>query len=158
MTDECRRRANKANAKASTGPRTAAGKARSARNAYRHGLNLPIASEPALLPAVEALAQRIAGPAADPARLDRARRIAEADAQLRRVRGYKLRLTTNAVKGYGRVIPYGSWREGGNFAAIVGNLAVELHRLDRYERRALSRRRQAIEEFVALGTVSSRPA
>ena len=38
MDDDRRREANRANAQKSTGPRTAAGKARSARNSTRHGL------------------------------------------------------------------------------------------------------------------------
>lgn len=37
-----RHRANRANARRSTGPRSAAGKTRSARNALRHGLAIPI--------------------------------------------------------------------------------------------------------------------
>jgi len=149
MTSERRRRANQANARASSGPRTAAGKARSARNAKRHGLNVPIASEPALLPAVEALAQRIAGPAADPAKLERARRIAEAGAQLQRVRAHKLGLMTAAEMSR-RAVEHGPSDESEDFAAILGELAGKLRRLDRYERRARSRRNLAAEEFAAV--------
>ena len=53
--------ANRANARASTGPRTAAGKTRSARNARRHGLSVPVLRDPALVPEIESLARRIAG-------------------------------------------------------------------------------------------------
>ena len=42
MESDHRRSANQANAKLSTGPKTGAGKARSSRNALRHGLNLSI--------------------------------------------------------------------------------------------------------------------
>ena len=45
MSDR-RQRANRANAKSSTGPKTAAGKALAAQNAFRHGLNVPVLSRP----------------------------------------------------------------------------------------------------------------
>jgi hypothetical protein len=54
-------KANRENARASTGPRTANGRARSAKNALRHALSLPVCSDPALSKAVEALALEIAG-------------------------------------------------------------------------------------------------
>ena len=41
MATERQIAANRANAKRSTGPRTLAGKLKSSRNAYRHGLSLP---------------------------------------------------------------------------------------------------------------------
>src|SRR5258708_18967835 len=61
VTSERKSAANRRNARASTGPRTAAGKARVARNARRHGLNVPTAADPALSREVEALAQAICG-------------------------------------------------------------------------------------------------
>src|SRR2546429_2861300 len=59
VTSERKSAANRRNARASTGPKTAAGKARVARNARRHGLNVPLAADPALSREVEALAQAI---------------------------------------------------------------------------------------------------
>ena len=59
VTSERKSAANRRNARASTGPKTAAGKARVARNARRHGLNVPIAADPALAREVEVLAQAI---------------------------------------------------------------------------------------------------
>jgi hypothetical protein len=53
--------ANRANAHAGTGPRTAVGRARSAGNARRHGLNIPVLSDRWLSAEVEALAHEIAG-------------------------------------------------------------------------------------------------
>jgi len=41
------------------GPRTARRKAHSARNALRHGLNIPVAADPATAAAVEALTKQI---------------------------------------------------------------------------------------------------
>jgi hypothetical protein len=56
-----RREANRANARASTGPKTRAGKARSAGNARRHGLSLPALRDPALSHEIVALARAIVG-------------------------------------------------------------------------------------------------
>jgi len=47
MATEKQIAANRANAKRSTGPKTAAGKLKSSRNAYRHGLSGPLLSDPA---------------------------------------------------------------------------------------------------------------
>jgi hypothetical protein len=52
---------NLTNARASTGPKTSAGRARSARNALRHGLNVPIADLEVFSPEVERLAEAIGG-------------------------------------------------------------------------------------------------
>jgi hypothetical protein len=66
-------RANRANSLRSTGPKSAAGRARSAQNARRHGLGTPVLSDPALSAEVEIMAQRIAG-SAHPELLELARR------------------------------------------------------------------------------------
>ena len=86
MTSERKINANRANARSSTGPQTAQGRARAARNALRHALSLPISSNPALSEEVEALASQIAGSGADAKTQELARRIAEAQIDLRRVR------------------------------------------------------------------------
>ncbi|HMF06872.1 MAG TPA: hypothetical protein VKE72_07660, partial [Methylocella sp.] len=78
--------ANRANARASTGPTTAQGRARSARNAHGHGLSLPVLVDPALSQEVEALAREMAGANASSEIQELARRIAEAQVDLRRVR------------------------------------------------------------------------
>jgi hypothetical protein len=56
--------ANRANAHRSTGPRSRAGKARSAHNARRHGLSIAVWADPALAAEAQALALELAGPAA----------------------------------------------------------------------------------------------
>jgi hypothetical protein len=59
---------------------------RSANNALQHGLTIPVSSDPALGPQVEAIAHKIAGRNANPALMEKARRIAEAQVKLNRVR------------------------------------------------------------------------
>lgn len=79
-----RARANRRNALLSSGPKTAAGKAQSSRNAQRHGLS----SAPGFLkdPEIEALAIFFAGDAAPPDLLQAARAVAESDVKVRRAR------------------------------------------------------------------------
>jgi hypothetical protein len=89
--------ANRVNARASTGPRTGPGRARAARNAFRHGLSLPVHSDPALSPEVEALACKIAGTGADAKIHHLARRVAEAWIDVRRVRDARHRHLVEAL-------------------------------------------------------------
>ena len=79
-------RANRANARA--GPKTAAGKAQSAQNAFRHGFNAPVRLDPDLASDVEALAQRIVGKSADANVLEPARRVATNSTSISQRRDY----------------------------------------------------------------------
>jgi hypothetical protein len=176
--------ANQANAKASTGPTSKAGKARSAKNALRHGLNVPVWNDPALAAQAEAIALKIAGPDRNPEALELARRIGEAQVDLNRVRALQTALVADplgdpnyrprsAVKQRDRLLmkllgqmlmkrfrPSPSDVEMfdclnqpkpldgfDKLAKILEDRASELVRLDRYERRTLSRRKFAIRAF-----------
>ena len=97
MTSERQRQANRANAQSSTGPKTAKGKKRSAVNARRHGLNVSVLHDPLLAKEVEALARRLAGPTASPEILFCARRVAEAQIDLQRVRACRHRHIEQAL-------------------------------------------------------------
>jgi hypothetical protein len=73
------------------GPKSAAGRARSAKNAFRHGLNLPLLTDPAASAEVVALARKIAASAGaeqsgKPEFIELAYRVAEAQLDLVRVR------------------------------------------------------------------------
>jgi hypothetical protein len=79
--------ANRANARTSTGPRTAAGKARAARNARRHGLTLSVLADPVRAAELDDIAREIAGEGANPELQELASRIAAAQIDLVRAYG-----------------------------------------------------------------------
>ncbi len=85
MTTEWKITANRTNSAASTGPRTPPGRARSAQNARRHALTLPLDSD--LRAQAEALARHIATTTGESPELENlARAVAEAVIEQRRVR------------------------------------------------------------------------
>jgi hypothetical protein len=128
MTSARKIAANRQNARASTGPKSAAGKARSARNAHRHGLSIAIWRDPSLTADAEALAREIAGVGASPELLELARRVSEAQIDIIRVR----KARQDSIQP---VFSDAVW------------LDTTFKSIDRYVRRALSRRKFAIRNF-----------
>lgn len=186
MTSERQQRANQANAKKSTGPRSSKGRSKVGRNAFRHGLGIPILSDERWSPQVESLARIIAGPEPGALALEGARLIAEAEIDLARVRCYRMlllqksyerprttatellklaRLMKKSARLLSRylsdnsavpVVPRGlevedfdpkSKSEPVRRINVIAALRDELSALDRYERRARSRRKTAIRSF-----------
>ena len=191
MTEETkgdrRREANRTNAKISTGPKSRAGKARSSRNALRHGLNLSIWSDPTLALEAEAIAQRIAGSQSSSTKLELARRIAAAQVDINRIRRIRAemigklqsdpsfeplqrtkkqlsasglwrllmrwsdsRLTAADIEEISSTLYSKPLKGSEKLAYILAGKALAVAPLDRYERRAVSRRKSAIRLFDAL--------
>ena len=88
MATERQIAANRANAKRSTGPKTAAGKRRSSGNAFRHGLSGPLPDDALTMAAIDAVACAVIG-SADAAAVDaeeEATAFARSQMELQRIR------------------------------------------------------------------------
>jgi hypothetical protein len=127
MASERQIGANRRNAKKSSGPRSADGKARSRRNALCHGLSIASRAIPAFQQDVMLLARALSPAGEDIA--DAALIAADAEIDLLRIRKYRAALI----------------EESRSRAGLVSfDLADELDRLERYERRAFARRNKAL--------------
>ena len=130
MTSLRKRRANRRNARASTGPRTAAGKARAAQNARKHGLRVPALRDPEKTRNIGELARKLAGPNADPQRFAAACRLVAAEIDLLDIWEARLSLLSRALDD---------------------RTALErLTTRDLYERDVRSQRKSAAREFGSM--------
>jgi hypothetical protein len=169
LTSDRKTSSNRKNARASTGPKAAQARARAARNALRHALSVSY-SDPALSEEVEVLAREIAGTEANAEIQELAHQIAEAQIDLRRVRCARHQFLTrtlaepyyesransrekvamlcrllgkdppdvplDALETFVTSTPQGPQK----LATILSEEVRQLSAMDRYERRALSRR------------------
>jgi hypothetical protein len=172
MASERQIAANRRNARKSTGPRSGAGKNRSSRNAYRHGLTLSISSTATFAKQLDKLVRKIAGNTENAIVLERARAVAQAELDLARVRQAKVALIERA-SAFGELDPptltvtqmirlLNAFDRGrpivpkpidasampsqdpDRTAEAIRRVLPELRKLDRYERRAAARRGRAV--------------
>jgi hypothetical protein len=148
MTSARKIAANRRNAAKSTGPRRAAAKRRTRRNAERHGLAARIVFDADRLVRVEALAQELVGATSDFTTLELARAIARAELDLEQIRRLKAALINAAAssiaiaKTRGEVTP-------DPLAAAIGQVLPELIKIDRYERQTAVRRDGALRGLIS---------
>lgn len=147
MTSARQISANRRNAQRSTGPRTAAGKQTIACNALRHGLAADLHRTPALIDELDRLANAIGGENAEAAQREQALIIAESEFALLRVRAVRTTLfermlatAENENLRKSSEQPDAPRQLGAGKTSLID----QLRRLERYERRSLSRRQRAI--------------
>lgn len=146
MTSERAARANRRNARASSGPRTAAGKARSGQNARKHGLSAADPN-PEVEAEIEALALLFAGEqVGDAGVLTAARAVAEAHIQLQRVKAYRLAVFRSGIPPQ----PQQEKENDHSIRIILMAIFMQIEIFDRHERRARSRRKFAVRRLMDL--------
>ncbi len=152
MTSAKKIEANRRNALRSTGPRTEVGKARSRRNAFKHGLEIPVSRNNSFAEQIEALAAELTSLSAKPREI--VRLAAEWQVEVARVQATRVdiinrKLEQQAATGDEAV------SEEARVASAVAAALPDLLALDRYERRALSRLRKVLRSFGEKNDVAS---
>ena len=132
MATEKQIAANRENAKRSTGPKTMAGRLISSRNAVRHGLSCPL--DFAMSEKADAIARLLAGVGANDEQLTSTMEVAHAQVELLRIRRVRAELMA-AI----------------DVACCDLRQLRRLVALDRYERYAHTKRRQAARKTSTPG-------
>jgi len=129
--------ANRANAKRSTGPKTAAGKQKSSCNAYRHGLSGTVIWDSATLANIDSTARDCVGEAAAEDQLTFAADFFQTQIEVLRIRAIR-------TEQWARI----SQKESEDYnPKDLKRLAA----LDRYERYAHTKRRKASQKLRSRG-------
>jgi hypothetical protein len=141
MSSAAKKAANRRNAQKSTGPRSAAGKGRTRYNALQHGLSIPAALDPTAADRVKELMHALDQVSTGYGEYDCAKLAAEAQVDIERVRQAKVAIVNKAAQRQGSPDIPVTQQAALGFASQTKSLA----RLERYERRALSLRKQWLE-------------
>jgi hypothetical protein len=128
--------ANRNNAKKSTGPRSEAGREASRRNARRHGLAVAVGTDPAFHDDIEKLAKALSLSRGMQGVDERAREAAGAELDLLRIRKIRAWLFETLHFCAKDISP-----------SRLAELNDKLAKLERYERRAFSRRKRVLREM-----------
>jgi hypothetical protein len=177
MTSPRKATANRANAVRSTGPKSTEGRRKSSRNALRHRLAIPIECIPELAAQAESVAQVVLHQMGGVDCLHLSQRVLEAALDILRVRAARaMMINSISVAHSATMLPpeplddervddlvanegsptlvYAEYRlpcpgAAEKVARAAAQVLPQLARLDRYERRAISRRRRAIWALLA---------
>jgi hypothetical protein len=131
MTTDRQIAANRNNAKKSTGPRSSAGRAVSRRNALRHGMAIDIGTDPTFQGDIEKLAKAMSRWGGKQEMTECVREAAAAEFDLIRIRKIRAHLFETYIADTAT-------------PDSLTELNSKLARLERYERRAFSRRKRAL--------------
>jgi hypothetical protein len=146
MTTERKRRANQHNAQRSTGPKTLAGKARSKQNALKHGLSVPVSVQPDfadLLRELESSLER--DTESTSSTLEGLRAVLVAVLEVLRARSVRAHILDELIQHCDPAVAGATTSK-----SSAADLMQHLLRADRYERRALSRRKSAIRSSIQI--------
>jgi hypothetical protein len=132
--------ANRENAKKSTGPQSESGQRRSRRNARRHGLAIDVGSDPSFRADIEMLAKVVSSSWEGHDVEELSREGATAEIDLLRIRKIRAALFNTLFEGK---------QEIGLHEHTALNKS--LSKLERYERRAFSRRNRALRAISQVG-------
>lgn len=142
MTSAAKIEANRGNAKKSTGPRTPAGKARTRHNAFKHGLGRYTSFDAAEDERIEELELALGGEYPDPVDADLSTLAAQAEVELLRARRAKVVLVNSAAE---RLVDEKKLPAAQRAASAFARKTKVLLAIERYERRAISRRNRALD-------------
>ena len=131
--------ANRRNGSLGRGPKTSAGKARSSRNALKHGLSIPVSRDKTLRRQIMVLARILVQSEAGNV-FGQVRAAAEAELELVRARAVMEAVLARAGNT-------AEWNGGPEQGTALIRVLPELQRLERYERRAFSKRRRALRDL-----------
>jgi len=137
--------ANRRNAQKSTGPRSAGGKARASKNAYRHGFAARKGPDEIFAKQVGRLARRLSRDSDSIMTLSYAMAAAEAEITIARLRQTKVEVIEKITNAFYTGTP-----------ETIRQMVPQLTVLDQYEKQTRSRRNRALRQLIIDRIVQSK--